>query len=148
MTQEANKLMKTAIIYSTRTGATQLCAEYIASQLPECPVFNLEKDKPDLSLFDTIFIGSGVRMGNLYKPVKKLLADNTRILSEKNTVIFLCNYYPKTTTKTIEKNIPKELAANSRIISCGGKPPFGIAMNIDWLKCSVINDLLTELNLD
>lgn len=140
--------MKTAIIYSTRTGATQLCAEYIASQLPECPVFNLEKDKPDLSQFDTIFIGSGVRMGNLYKPVKKLLTDNLRILSEKNTVIFLCNYYPGTTAKTIEKNIPKELAENSHIICCGGKPPFGIAMNIDWLKSDVIEDLIADMKLN
>lgn len=140
--------MSTAIIYSTRTGATQLCAEYIASKLPECSMFNLEKDKPDLSRFDTILIGSGVRMGHLYKPAKKLLADNIRILSDKNTVIFLCNYFAGTTAKTIEKNIPQELVQKSRIISCGGKPPFGIALNIDWLKCDVINDLVAELKLN
>lgn len=139
--------MKTAIIYSTRTGATQLCAEYIASQLPECSMFNLEKDKPDLSQFDVIFIGSGVRMGNLYKPARTLLADNIQILSEKNTVIFLCSYFPGTTAKTIETNIPKELAENSHIISCGGKPPFGIAMNIDWLKSDVIDKLIADMNL-
>lgn len=136
--------MKTAVVYATRTGSTQLCAEYIASKLSDCSLFNLEKSTPDLSEYDVIFIGSGVRMGNFYKPIKKLLSTNAKILSGKKTVLFLSNFYPNTLSKTIQKNVPEELLNSADVLTCGGKAPFSISLNIDWLKRDLIDHFLSE----
>ena len=72
----AEEIMKIAVMYISKTGSTQLCAEYIASKLQDCSLFDLDREIPCLSDFDVLLIGSGVRMGKIYKPAKQVLNDN------------------------------------------------------------------------
>lgn len=139
--------MKTAILYASRTGSAQLCAEYIASKLSDCSLFNLEKETPSLSEYDVVLIGSGIRMGKLYGSVRKFLVKNNQVLSLKRTIIFLSNFYPDTVSKTLDKNVPKNLLENIDVLICGGKAPFSIALNINWMKCDEIDHFLAKHNL-
>lgn len=139
--------MKTAILYATRTGNAQLCAEYIASKLSDCSLFNLEKKIPDLSEYDIIFVGSGVRMGKLYKSARKFLDHNSAVLSEKKTFIFLSNFYPQTVQKTLSNNLSKDLLEHCQILLCGGKAPFSITLNIDWMNRDEIDHFLAKYHL-
>lgn len=55
--------MRTLILYSTKSGASKECANLIAAQMDNCAMHDLSKPVPDISSFDTVIIGSGVRMG-------------------------------------------------------------------------------------
>lgn len=139
--------MKIAVIYVSKTGSTQLCAEYITSRLKDCSSFNLEKENPNLLDYDVILIGSGIRMGKLYKPIVQILKNNVSLLLEKKIGLFICNFYPETFEKSITKNIPKELLDNIEIVACGGVPPFNKPVNTDWLKYDIVESFLKRMFL-
>jgi menaquinone-dependent protoporphyrinogen IX oxidase len=83
---------KTLIAYATKSGVTGESANIIAEVLREkygfrVDVVNLkEQSKPELSGYDNIFIGSGIRMGRWYGKAKGLLKSD---FQGKNVVIFL-----------------------------------------------------------
>ena len=143
----AEEIMKIAVMYISKTGSTQLCAEYIASKLHDCSLFDLDREIPCLSDFDVLLIGSGVRMGKIYKPAKQVLNDNIETLIAKKTIIFLCNFYPETIQKTIRNSIPNRLINHAKIIKCGGISPFSKPTNTEWLNCTEINEVLTAFCL-
>ena len=87
--------MKIAVMYISKTGSTQLCAEYIASKLQDCSLFDLDREIPCLSDFDVLLIGSGVRMGKIYKPAKQVLNDNIETLIAKKPSYFFAIFIQK-----------------------------------------------------
>lgn len=126
--------MKTLIVYATKTGASRECAELLAAKLTACSLCDLSKQQPDLESYDTVILGSGVRMGNIYKPMKSFIERNRKDLRSKKTAIYLCHAYPDTFQKAVQKNIPQELADSCvRIESFGGIPPFTTPKNRDWM---------------
>ena len=60
--------MGTLILYATKSGATSECADLLAQKI-KCVADDLGKTVPDISSFETVIIGSGIRMGKIYKPV-------------------------------------------------------------------------------
>ena len=74
--------MKSLIAYATKGGVTGESAQVIAEVLEkefkhEVMVINLLEDKsPDITPFDNIFIGSGIRAGQWYGRAKKLLKND------------------------------------------------------------------------
>ncbi len=84
--------MKTLIAYATKGGVTEESANTIANVLRdkhgfEVDTVNLrENPSPEISQYQNIFIGSGIRMGRWYKTAKKLLEEN---FENKKVVIFL-----------------------------------------------------------
>ena len=117
--------MKILILYASKTKATEECAKELASRLENCTVQELSKPLPALSEYDTIIIGSGVRIGKLYRPVQRLLRKEQEQLCTKRLAFFLCNAVPESFDKTVEQNIPATLRnAAVCIRSFGGKPPF------------------------
>lgn len=132
--------MPTLILYATKSGASQYCADLLARQIEDCTVCDLSKTAPDIASFDTIIIGSGVRMGRFYKPVLNFLRKNENFLTEKRIAFYLCNAYPDTLQKAIEKNIPHQLVNSAICIkSFGGKPPFRASSDTDWLVEENVN---------
>ncbi|MDT2396020.1 flavodoxin domain-containing protein, partial [Enterococcus avium] len=67
-------MKKVAVVYSSKSGTTKICAEYIAAQIVGSQLINLNEVIPDISAYDAVLIGSGIRMAKMYKPVKKFLA--------------------------------------------------------------------------
>ncbi len=132
--------MKTLIVYSTKSGASREYAEFISNKLNECSLFDLSKEVPDIESFEVVILGSGVRMGKIYKPMKNFLEKNQKALLTKKTAFYLCNSYPDTFQKAVEKNIPKALADNAICIeSLGGIPPFTAQKSKDWLSLDKVS---------
>lgn len=138
--------MRTIILYATKSGASQYCADLLARQIKDCTVCDLSKTAPDIASFDTIIIGSGVRMGKFYKPVLDFLRKNEILLMEKKMAFYLCNAYPNTLQKAIEKNIPPQLAKVAICInSFGGRPPFRTSSDTDWLVEENVNAFIRAI---
>ncbi len=139
--------MNILIAYATKTGAAKTCAEILAKDFPNCIICNIGKNLPDIDSFDVIIIGSGVRMGKIYKPASRFIKNNLSTLLLKRSALFLCNADPDTIQKTIDKNIPETLkTAAISIESFGGKPPF--TSNADdhtWIKKDNISSFVQAI---
>ncbi|MHA1913835.1 MAG: flavodoxin domain-containing protein [Promethearchaeota archaeon] len=107
---------KTLIAYATKSGVTGENAEIIAKVLQgqyelHVDIVNLkENSKPDLSQYDNIIIGSGIRIGMWYGKAKKLLKKN---YDNKKVAIFLSSGMagqPESYEEAISKFINKKLA--------------------------------------
>ncbi|MFW9769611.1 MAG: flavodoxin domain-containing protein [Candidatus Thorarchaeota archaeon] len=86
--------MKTLIAFSTRYGATESTSKEIAKILTkegfDVRVVNLKKEKlKDISEYDLVLIGSGMKMGNWCKESEKFLERFQEELRNKKTVIFV-----------------------------------------------------------
>lgn len=135
--------MKTLIAYATKSGASRECAKLLADKLADCFLVDLSKQVPDIASYDTVILGSGVRMGNIYKPMRGFIEKNRDALLAKKIAIYLCNSYPNTFQKAIEKNIPKELTDRCLCIeSLGGIPPFTSSKNRDWILLEHVDRLV------
>ena len=127
-------MMKTIILYATKSGAARECADILAARIKDSSVCDLSKETPDIDAADMLIIGSGVRMGRVYKPVRKYIEKNLDKLLTKKTALYLCNGEPETYNKAVEKNIPAQLISQSLcVMSFGGKPPFTTPKSQDWI---------------
>jgi len=138
--------MKTMIVYASKSGATKECADLLNQELDISSIFDISKEAPSLGGFDTVIIGSGVRMGKLYKPVLSYIKKNEEILLSKRVAFYLCNAYPDTFQKAVERNIPQKLIqAAVSVMSFGGKPPFTATNRSDWLMSTNVTDFVKTI---
>ncbi len=138
--------MKTIIVYATKSGATLECAELLMSKLPDSKIVSVKEKIINILDYDTIVIGSGVRMGKIYKPIRKFIEKNLDVLIEKKTALFICNGDPLSVEPTINKCIPRELIDSTICIkSFGGKMPFRKTNNQDWMNKENINDFVNAI---
>lgn len=132
--------MSTLILYASKSGASEECAHLLRARLDNCSICNLAGPTPDLEPYGTLILGSGIRMGRLYKPIRAFIQQHRGILLSKSTAFFFCNYYPEKLQKAIGKGIPRELAVHAVCMeSFGGKAPFSSPMNQDWVRLDRIN---------
>jgi menaquinone-dependent protoporphyrinogen oxidase len=126
--------MKTIILYATKSGAARECAELLAAKIADCCIYDLSKQTPDIGDADTVILGSGVRMGKIYRPVRKFIDKNIDKLLSKRMAVYLCNSEPGTYEKAVGKNFPAPLIVHSLcVMSFGGKKPFASTVNQDWV---------------
>ena len=82
---------KTLVAYFTKGGASEEYAKVIAETLTEngftVEICNLAHDIPEVADFETVVLGTGVRMFRVYRPWKKVLKQKT--LSNKHLFMFL-----------------------------------------------------------
>jgi len=122
------------IAYATKGGAAKECAESLAKEIGECTLCDLEKSTPNLADFDTVILGTGVRIGGVYKPFKKFIDADLNELLKKKTALFFCCVVMKEFEKMVTKNIPADLKnAAFRIGAFGGKPVFGGKKAQNWM---------------
>lgn len=137
--------MKPLIVYTTKSGATRECAKILANQL-HCPMLDLKEGIPDILSYDTIILGTGVRMGKIYKPAIRFINQNLPTLSKKKIAIFFCNAYSNNFPRVIEKNLPLVLQQQAiTIASFGGKPPFTKPQTKDWLQTESLNTFIKSI---
>ena len=86
--------IQTAVVYFTKGGAAEIYANAVADVLAGfghvVDVINLrENDSPGLDAYDNVVLGTGVRIGMVYRRAKRFLkrAD----LKDKNLAIFLAS---------------------------------------------------------
>jgi menaquinone-dependent protoporphyrinogen oxidase len=82
---------KTLVAYFTKGGASEEYAKVIAETLIEnglaVEICNLAHDIPEVADFDTVVLGTGVRMFRVYRPWKRVLKQKT--LRNKHLFMFL-----------------------------------------------------------
>ncbi len=82
---------KTLVAYFTKGGASEEYAKIIAETLITngltVELCNLTHDIPDVTAFDSVVLGTGVRMFRVYRPWKKVLKQ--KALSNKHLFMFL-----------------------------------------------------------
>jgi menaquinone-dependent protoporphyrinogen oxidase len=82
---------KTLVAFFTKGGASEEYAKIIAEMLTAnglaVEIRNLAHDVPDVAAFDTVVLGTGVRMFRVYRPWRKVLKQ--KALSDKRLFIFL-----------------------------------------------------------
>ncbi|MBA7533490.1 hypothetical protein ES705_25730 [subsurface metagenome] len=112
---------KTLIAYVTKSGVTGENAEIISHILREhygleVNIVNLKKNsKPELSQYDNVIIGSGIRMGMWYGKANKFLKNDFK---DKKVAIFLSSGTagdPETYQEAIIKYIDKKLTKNPHV---------------------------------
>ncbi len=112
---------KTLIAYATKSGVTEENAHIIANILKdqyefEVDLINLKKNpKPNLSQYENIIIGSGIRIARWYGKANKFLKNNFK---DKKVAIFLSSGKagdPESYEDAITKYIGHKLAKNPHI---------------------------------
>ena len=105
--------MNAVIIYSSKYGTTKTCAEKIAQGLNNASVVDVRKAKRlDLSQYDTVIIGSSIRMGLTNKKIKVFCEQNAEELIRKNLGLFICSGMAENANKDFNVNFEKKLLQN------------------------------------
>lgn len=87
--------MKTLIVYGTRYGATEKTADEIANVLRnkyfEVKIVNAKEEKiKDISEFDLVIVGSGIKTFRWTKEPKSFLGKFRKELRQKHVALFVC----------------------------------------------------------
>ncbi len=84
--------MKTLIVYASKYGCTEKCANILAKKLTgEVEIINLKiNENVDLSQYDKVIIGSSIYVGKIQKKVNEFCQSNLVSLKEKTLGFFIC----------------------------------------------------------
>ena len=101
--------MNTLIIYASKTGTTEKCANQINRQLKNSKMVNILNQNEDINRYDLVVIGTPIRMGMIDKKIKKFLITNIETLKPKKVAYFICCGFNENLKSYYERNIPKDL---------------------------------------
>ncbi len=121
--------MKTAIVYFSKTGSAAECARELYRLLPDSRLVNLAVDKCNISSYDNIILGSGIRYGKISAELKKYISENELEIRKKNIGLYVCCLDKARSSAYIEKNFPP-LLVKKAVVSDG----FGAKINLDEIK--------------
>ncbi|TCK92839.1 menaquinone-dependent protoporphyrinogen oxidase [Natranaerovirga hydrolytica] len=86
--------MANLIVYGTKYGSVQGCAERLKKELNDDTVLlNLKKEKADdvdISSYDTIIIGGSIYVGRIQKEVSAFCEKHSDTLLKKKIGLFIC----------------------------------------------------------
>lgn len=142
---------KTLIAYVTKSGVTGENAELIAKVLEEqyqlqVDVVNLkENSKPNLTQYDNIIIGSGIRIGMWYGKANRFLKKK---FENKKVAIFLSSGMagaPESYDEAISRFIDKKLAKNPHIKPIAAEAFGGRYKDDDWTDPGKVKAWANEL---
>lgn len=113
--------MKTLIAYATETGVTGRCAEELAALLPECTLLNIA-DESDIAMrdFDTIILGSYVRMGFIDPGMQQLAGMGEELFLSKKLGLFVCGLDKEHAVQAIREGFGGKLADHASAAACFG----------------------------
>lgn len=86
--------IKTAVVYFTKGGAAEIYADAVADELAGfghlVDIIDLRQNEaPDLAAYDNVILGTGVRIGMVYRRAKKFL--KRKDLKGRKLAIFLAS---------------------------------------------------------
>ncbi|MFP4023051.1 MAG: flavodoxin domain-containing protein [Thiohalospira sp.] len=84
--------METVIIYATKHGCTDKCAQSLANVLNNnAALINLDLSTDvNLNEFNTIIIGGSIHAGAMNRKIKRFIEKNIDLLNSKKTGLFIC----------------------------------------------------------
>ena len=124
--------MKTLIVFVTKTGVTEDCAQKLKMLLgkDDTDLVNLKVQKlPDFTPYDCIILGSYLRYGRIGERLRNFMTLHKEMLLEKKLGIFLCKALPDDEENPFEENFRKKILGHAA--ACGD---FGGRLDPDHLK--------------
>lgn len=84
--------MNTVIVYASKYGCTEKCAELLSKKLSDkVNIINLkEVNDIDISKYEKIIIGGSIYIGKIQKEVTEFCSKNLDKLKEKRIGLFIC----------------------------------------------------------
>lgn len=86
--------MKTLIAYASKTQTAKRCAERLNELIEGSELCDLTEKTPDISAYDGVIVGCGIRMGRFHKLARKFISDNKDKLRDVKLGVFICNGFP------------------------------------------------------
>ena len=83
--------MKILISYASKTGTAKACATRLSELVEGSELCDLTEKTPDISAYDGVIVGCGIRMGRFHKSARKFIAQNASGLKKKTFGVFICN---------------------------------------------------------
>ncbi len=102
--------MKTLIVFSTKYGAAQKCAEILKKGLDhEVNLVNLRNSKPiNLKNYDNVILGGSVYVGKIQKEITQFVDENKNDLQSKKIGLFVCcKFSGDRAMEQITNNLPE-----------------------------------------
>lgn len=124
--------MKTLIVYSSKHGTTEKCANLIAKDLMGLvEIVNLKnKTCKDINSYENVIIGGSIHAGRLQDEVKKFAKENEEILGNKNIGLFVCcKDEGEKAIEYMQYNLPESIIEKSII-----KEHLGHEINLDKMN--------------
>ncbi|MBE6071107.1 MAG: flavodoxin [Clostridium butyricum] len=123
--------MRILLIYSSKYGATEICAKKIADNLDEkVDLINIkEKNNINLNKYDKVVIGSSVYAGNIDKNIKDFCIKNENAIKSKIFGIFISCMNSNNLTEYIQSAFSKEILDKALIIKDVGGAFYFSKMN-------------------
>ena len=115
--------MKTVIFYSSKGGCSKECSEILARNMGEKDVTLVDLSShtvPDISSFDLVVLGGGVRFGKFYKPMVDFLGKHSAEIEKKPHVLFLCCGFMDMAEEYTEKLFPASLRESALYVEYFG----------------------------
>lgn len=124
--------MKTAVVYASKYGTTERCAEKLAETIGGgSEAIRLSTGRrPDISAFDAIVVGGPIYGGRILPAVTEFCESAEDELTRKPLGLFICCFRtgPEADAQ-LHAAFPAALAAHARV-----KDVFGGAVDFDRLK--------------
>jgi menaquinone-dependent protoporphyrinogen oxidase len=85
--------MNTLIVYATKYGCTEKCAQILQEKLKgKVDLYNLKETKEmDLSQYSKVIVGGSIYIGKIQKHVSNFCVKNLDELKSKKLGLFICN---------------------------------------------------------
>ncbi len=103
--------MRTLILYATKTGTAKKCAALLCARLgaENADMQNLADGAPDLSAYDTLVLGSYVRMGKIDRRMADFIARRKPEIMMMRLGVFTCNCFPDSAADAFGSNFPMDM---------------------------------------
>ncbi|MBL4937065.1 flavodoxin domain-containing protein [Clostridium sp. YIM B02515] len=104
--------MNTLIVYTSKYGCTEKCAELLTKELNDkVDIINLKNAGDiDISKYDKVIIGGSIYIGRIQKEVTEFCSKNLDKLKEKGIGLFICGMQEGEAINTeLNQNFPSEL---------------------------------------
>ncbi len=112
-------MMKSIILYESKSGCTEKCAAYIKEN-NESEHSKITNFKGTLNDYESIVIMGPVYMGKVNDQVLKILNRNKELLLSKKLYIVLCGMNVEGFNAMVEQNIDEQFRNHAEIIYGGG----------------------------
>ena len=113
-------MKKCMIVYASRTGTTENCAQLLAKKFPQAELYDLAYGIPYVLDCDTVIVGSYVHAGNISRRVKQFLVKNREALLHVHLGLYICNAVLAQADAILQWNFPRDLLQHAVCISTFG----------------------------
>ncbi len=110
--------MNTLIIYASKHGTTEKCAQELSQKLKgRIDLCNIKKEKlPELLQYERVIIGGSIYVGRIQKEISEFCVNNLALLKQMKIGLFLCCMNQKEYDTQLKNAFPGELIERAESI--------------------------------